>query len=236
MEANALHDLTAAYALHALDAEDAREYEAHLARCERCRDELASLSEAAGALAYATEAPLPPPELRARILQQAHRERSNVVPLRTRWAYPVAAVAAVAACAAIGLGIWAGTLSNKLDRRDAALIRQERLAQLLSSPGLRVQSTAHGALALAVTQRGDAALIWRDVADPGEGNTYEAWVASGGTPEPAGLFSGGKIVAVPLDRPVRKGTTVMVTIEPAGGRSAPTSKPIVVMPYHGAQS
>ena len=46
MEADTLHDLTAAYALDALDPEDAREYEAHLARCERCRGELASLSEA----------------------------------------------------------------------------------------------------------------------------------------------------------------------------------------------
>src|ERR687885_1348047 len=107
MDANALHDLTAAYALDALDAEDAREYEAHLARCERCRDELASLSESAGALAYATEAPLPPPELRARILQQARRERPNVLPLRPRWAYPVAAAAAVAACATGAPGVWA---------------------------------------------------------------------------------------------------------------------------------
>ena len=107
MEANPLHDLTAAYALDALDAEDARAYEAHLAHCGRCRDELASLSEAAGALAYATETPPPPPELRARILQEARRERPNVVPLRPRWAIPAAAAAAVAACAALALGIWA---------------------------------------------------------------------------------------------------------------------------------
>ena len=31
MEANTVHDLTAAYALDALDPEDAREYEVHLA-------------------------------------------------------------------------------------------------------------------------------------------------------------------------------------------------------------
>jgi len=84
MEANALHDLTAAYALDALDPEDARGYEAHLARCERCREELASLSETANALAYATEAPAPPPELRARILQEVRDERPNVAPLRPR--------------------------------------------------------------------------------------------------------------------------------------------------------
>jgi anti-sigma factor RsiW len=67
MEADALHDLTAAYALDALDPEDARRYEAHLARCERCQDELAALSESASARAYATDAPAPPAELRARI-------------------------------------------------------------------------------------------------------------------------------------------------------------------------
>jgi anti-sigma factor RsiW len=75
METNTLHDLTAAYALDALDDEDARAYEAHLARCERCRDELSSFSETASALAYAVDAPVPPPELRARIIQQAARER-----------------------------------------------------------------------------------------------------------------------------------------------------------------
>src|SRR5207253_6326006 len=45
MGTQALHDLTAAYALDALDEPERREYEAHLARCEQCRDELASLSE-----------------------------------------------------------------------------------------------------------------------------------------------------------------------------------------------
>ena len=236
MEADALHDLTAAYALDALDPEEARRYEAHLARCERCQGELAELSESALALAYATDAPQPPAGLRSRILDQARAERPNVVPLRPRWVKPLVAVAAVAVCAAIALGIWAASLSNKLDRRDAALGRQDRLAQLLSSPDLHVVSTAHGALALAVTKRGDAALIWQDLEDPGPGQTYEAWVASGGRTKPAGLFSGGKIVAVPLDEPVTKGATVMVTKEPAGGRAAPSSRPILVMPYHGSQS
>ena len=46
-----IHDLTAAYALDALDEHEAREFEAHLAQCERCRDELARLSESAAALA-----------------------------------------------------------------------------------------------------------------------------------------------------------------------------------------
>ena len=135
MEADALHDLTAAYALDAPDAEDASRYEAHLARCDRCQDELASLSESASALAYAADAPAPPADLRTRILEQARGERPNVVPLRPRWLRPVSAAAAVAACAAIGLGLWAVSLSGKLDRRDAALAAHERVAQILAQPG-----------------------------------------------------------------------------------------------------
>ena len=237
MEADALHDLTAAYALDALEPGEARRYEAHLARCERCRDELATLSESASALAYATEAPEPPADLRSRILEQARSERPNVIPLRPRWIKPVVAVAAVAVAAIVALAIWVASLSNKLDSRDAALAKQERISQLLASPGLRVVSTAHGAIAIAAARNGDAALIWQDLEDPGAGQTYEAWVsASGGAkPKPAGLFSGGHIVVVPLDQPVRKGATVLVTKEPAGGRSTPSSAPILVMPYKGVQ-
>src|SRR5438067_9992097 len=175
MEANALHDLTAAYALDALDADDVREYEAHLAHCDRCRDELASLSEAAGALAYATEAPMPPPELRARILQQARRERPNVVPLRPRWVVPVAAAAAVAACAAVALGIWAASLSSKLDRREAALAREQRVAAILAQPDTRTIAFAGGTLVIG--RSGDAALVIDKLRPAAAGHTYEAWIS-----------------------------------------------------------
>jgi anti-sigma-K factor RskA len=233
MEADTIHDLTAAYALDALDAEDAREYETHLSHCERCREELVALSETATALAYATEAPAPPPELRARILQQAANERANVVPLRPRWAVPVAAAAAVAACAAIGLAIWATALSGKLDRREEALSAQERVAQILAQPGSRNVVFSRGTLV--VTRTGDAALVLRNLDDPGPGRTYEAWVAEGGAPQPAGLFQGGKAVAVPLERPVRGGAIVMVTREKAGGTRAPTQTPFVIV-RSGSQS
>jgi anti-sigma-K factor RskA len=233
MEAHALHDLTAAYALDALDSEDARAYEAHLARCERCRGELAELSDAAGALAYVTEASAPPPELRARILQQAARERPNVVPLRPRWVRPVAAIAAVAACAAIGLGLWASSLSHKLDRRDSQLQRQERIAQLLAQPGSRKIGFAGGTLLVA--PNGEGALVLRTLEPAGDGRTYAAWIAAGGAPEPAGLFEGGRAVAIPLERLVPEGATVMVTKEPAGGRKTPSSQPFVIV-RNAAQS
>lgn len=227
MEANALHDLTAAYALDALDYEDARAYEAHLARCERCRDELASLSEAATALAFAAESPPPPPELRARILQEASRERSNVVPLRPRWVAPLAAAAAVAACAAIALGLWAASLAGKLESRNEALARQNQVAEILASPGARKVSFARGTLV--VDPDGRAALVVRDLRAARPGKTYEAWVAAGGAPEAAGLFEGGRAVAIPLERPVAAGAMVMVTEEKDGGVDAPTQTPFIVV-------
>jgi anti-sigma factor RsiW len=227
MEAD-LHDLTAAYALDALDPEEAREYEAHLARCERCRNELASLSEAAGALAYAAEAPVPPTELRARILQQAQRERPNVVPLRPRrprLLAAVAAAAAVAACVAVGLGVWAASLSNKLDRRDAQLRAQEQVAAILAEPSSRTISFGRGALV--VGRNGEAALVVHNLKDPPTGKTYEAWISAGGAPRPAGTFEGGEIVSVPLDGAVEAGASVLVTVERDGGVDAPTRKPFL---------
>jgi anti-sigma-K factor RskA len=233
MEADALHDLTAAYALDSLDAEDARRYEAHLARCERCQGELAELSESAGALAYAAEAPAPPAELRARILDQARSERPNVVPLRPRWLRPLVAAAAVAAIATIGLGLWAFSLSGKLDRREEALARQERVAQILAQPGSRKISFSRGTLLVAPDGRG--ALLVNKLAELGSDRIYEAWVADGGAPRPAGLFKGGTTVAVPLEQPVRSGATVMVTQEKAGGTDAPSQAPFLIV-RNAAQS
>jgi anti-sigma factor RsiW len=224
MEAD-LHDLTAAYALDALNPDEAREYEAHLAHCERCRTELASFSEAAGALAYATEGPSPPPELRARILQQAQRERPNVAPLRPRWVAPLAAAVAVAACVALGLGIWAATLSNKLDRRTKELAREQRVAAILAAPSSRTVSFGRGVLVVA--KNGDAALVVGDLEQPERGKTYEAWISVGGAPQPAGTFGGGKVVTVPLQGSVRPGGSVLVTVERSGGVDAPTQKPFL---------
>jgi hypothetical protein len=235
MEANALHDLTAAYALDALEPEDARAYEAHLARCERCREELASLSEAAGALAYATEAPPPPVELRARILQQARNERPNVIPLRPRWAMPAAAVAAVAACAAIGLGIWAASLSNKLDRRTDALADQERVAAILAEPASRRIPIEDGRGTLVVTPMGEGVLVLNRLAPARGGRTYEAWIAAGATPQPAGTFEGGGEVVKRLERLVPEGAAVMITEEKDGGTDAPTGHPLVTV-QNSAQS
>jgi hypothetical protein len=228
MGTEALHDLTAAYAVDALDPDERREYEAHLARCERCRDELTSLSETATSLAYAAEPAAPPPQLRERILSSARAERRNVVPL-PRWAIPAAATAIVAVAAAIALALWATSLSDKLDRERAHASAQERVAAILSTPGGHPYGVPSGGL-LTVTPSGEAALVLRRLPPARKGMTYEAWVAESGTPKPAGTFdASGDVTAVALAVPVPPGATVMVTQERDGGTQVPEHMPFITV-------
>jgi anti-sigma-K factor RskA len=214
MADDVIHELTAAYALDALDAEDERAYVEHLARCERCRNELAELSEVGAALAYAVPPAAPPPALRERILTTARAERPNVVPLRPRWTYPVAAAAAVAACAAIGLGVWAARLHDQLGTARTAL----HAVTLQGASG-----------SLVVGGDRQATLVLTDLDRAPAGKTYEAWVIRGGVPAPAGTFaSSGATTVVRLTRPVPAGSVVAVTLERAGGTTKPTTTPVVV--------
>jgi anti-sigma-K factor RskA len=196
-----LHDLAAAYALNALDPEDRWTYERHLDTCERCRDEVATLRDAAAELAYATNGPHARPELRERVLHAAREERpARVIPLRRRWLFPATAVAAaVAACAAIGLGLWANSLRDQVDG--------QRVIAMDGRPGQLLLS-------------GDEASIVTCVDEAPAGKTYEAWVIENDVPRPAGLFRGG-CATVRLTRAVERGVVVAVTLENAGGAETP---------------
>jgi anti-sigma factor RsiW len=228
-----IHDLTAAYALDALDEHETREYEAHLSQCEHCRDELAVLSESATALAWAVDAPVPPAALRDRILDAAAAERVNVVPLlpvRRQWLVRgTSAVAAVAACTAVGLGIWATTLSHSVSRERTASAANARAVEILADPASRRVPLDNGAGVVAVDPTGQGVLVVNRLPKAPSGKTYEAWVIpEGGDPLPAGLFRGGEgTTIVRLEHSVPRGSTVAATVERAGGVGAPTQSPVL---------
>lgn len=209
------HANVAPYALDALDADEEREFEEHLASCEACREELASLREATAALAYGAVGPAPPPELKERILAEAAAERPNVVslPQRRSWTAPLAAAAAIAAAVAIGVGVYAATRPASSDP----------LASVLAKPGAKLVPMGDQG-ALAVAPDGTAAIALTVPRAPA-GKTYEAWVMHDGTAERAGIFSGATVLRI--ERPVKPGSVVGVTLERAGGVDAPTSKPFV---------
>ncbi|MDQ3067735.1 MAG: anti-sigma factor [Actinomycetota bacterium] len=213
-----LHDLTAGYALDALDAGDRERYEVHLATCEPCREELQGFWLVSGALARAAGGPAPRAELRTRILAQARSERSNVVPLRRRFALPaLSSAAAVAAVAAIGLGIWGTSLQNRLDEVDTGLA-------VLAHPEAETFDTTADEASLVITPAGEAALIVRNLSPAPEGKDYVIWVLDNGVSRRAGLFDARGVTK--LSRLVEPGQRVAVTLEVEGGVEAPTSAPI----------
>lgn len=192
-----LHEQVAAYALDALDGDERRAFEAHLAGCERCRADLAGLTETAGTLGLAADAAEPPKGLRDRLLAAAREEGpSNVVAIgssrRRRFALVGGAAAAVAA-AALAIGLYA-TLSG-------------------GGPSKELAVSVDGGVARATVSGFDSAPA---------GKTYELWVVEGQTARPAGLFEGGDKQVITLTRPAPEGSTVAVTLERAGGTATPT--------------
>jgi anti-sigma-K factor RskA len=216
------HDLLAAYALDALDDHERERFERHLADCEECAAQLAMLREPVAALAYAAEGPVPRNELRDRIIEGARAEpRAAVIKLpRRNWALgAVAGVAAAAACLAIGLGIYAHSLSNSLDRERSTNSAVEKL--LAENATTKPLIGANGSLIVA--ENGRAGLLVCGLAGAPNAKTYEAWVISGKSPIPAGLFRGGNgCSSVLLTQRVPKNATVAVTLERAGGATSPT--------------
>jgi anti-sigma-K factor RskA len=223
MDSGTIHELSAAYALDALDPAEEREFEQHLRTCEHCREDVASFEAAAAALAFGVESPEPPPALRRRILEHVQSERAVVVPFKRRRVSfgVVSGLAAAAAVVAIGLGIWAVSLSNDLDAT-------REVNRVLADPGARTIELQGADGRLVVSPEGDAALVVRNLDPAPQGQTYQAWVIEGkAAPKPAGLFNGDdRNDLLLLDQDVPANAVVAVTVEPEGGVDAPTTQPI----------
>ncbi len=223
-----VHQLAAAYALNALDESERRDFEAHLEACETCRTEVGSYGDVTAALALLAAPADPPAELRSRILAQA-RGDGNVVQLRPRRASRlVPALAAAAAVAAIGLGIWAASLSSSLTReRDARRARESALAVLADPTARRIPLRGRRGV-LAVAADGRAALAVLHLPRAPSGKAYEAWVIGGKKVLPAGTFDASRAATVfRLGRAVPTSAQVAVTIERKGGVSRPSGHPLI---------
>ncbi len=225
------HELIAGYALDALDAADRSRAEELLSRSEEAREELHSLGDVVMALAVATTGPAPRPELRERILSSARAEPSNVVPFASRRrtiATPVlGVVAAIAAVAALAIGLWGTSVSGELDETRSALERERAVASLLADPSARSVALRSGDGRLVVDEAGHAVLVLHAIAPAPAGKTYEIWVLDGDEPVRAGLFDGGRDrEVVSVEENVGAGAVVLVTVERDGGVDSPTTAPV----------
>src|SRR5262245_44946105 len=248
-----LHVLSGVYALEGIDDETERSrFEHHLRRCQQCADEVRGMSATATRLGFAA-AQAPPPQMRERVLAAAARTRqlppvvdharaagetrqrrarpsarpARQVP-RLAWSL-VAASLVVIVVLATALLRTQGDLNN-VNQRQAAITR------VLEAPDARAVTgpTSVGGTATVVYSHARHALILTSahLPPPPRGKVYELWLLGPPRVRAAGLLPAnaqGHTTPV-LVNGVVHGDQIGMTVEPAGGTSRPTTKPILVLP------
>src|SRR5205085_10501472 len=159
--------LLATRALSALDGEDERALNQHLGECAECRLELADYEATAAQLALSAEPAEPSPEVRQRILDQIHAEKSesSVLPFapasRNVWQSfgSLGAIAAVILFVALLVSVFV------LWQQNRTLQRSNEFVELINTPGVKMMELsgteqASGATAkLAYDKTGHAMLV-----------------------------------------------------------------------------
>lgn len=225
-----IHALSGAYAVDALDDLERAGFERHLAGCATCRAEVASLREAAAALADDV-ATVPPPELRTAVLDGISRVRplppetqagdvatDGGTPPRRRW-FPALVAAVVLAIVGVGAAVWqpwqddSSTQVTVADRVLADHDAQRFTEQLPNGGTATIVRSAKEHRAVIVTE---------DMPAAPEGKVYQLWLQ---TPEAAmvsaGLMPEGRTTAL-LQGDADDAIGAGVSLEPAGGSAQPT--------------
>ncbi|MDQ6781205.1 MAG: anti-sigma factor [Candidatus Eremiobacteraeota bacterium] len=211
-------DLVAAHALGAVDA-NSPECDAvreHLRECAECQEEYRIASAAATALALSA-AEEPPAGLRARTLQglPAKRAVADIAAARARrnWFIPAAAAAAIV----IAAGAW--------------WMQQERTPAWKAVCLPAVSACRPGAAGQLQQLAADRLrLDVKGLRPPPVGKAYQAWVILPGLkpkPEPVVPIDAAGNGAVEIASAAPKGTIIALTLERAGGSTAPTTKPFL---------
>lgn len=243
------------YAIGALDGDERESIELHLAHCDQCARRVEEARGRVAVLAFAAPAEVPNPEVRERLLR-----RVRATPVRTsfagaasgrlgRWAVPVFALAALV------FAILYGRLRSEntaLNSRVRELEAQHRLLQEQTQRARVVLDVLTAPDTLNVTLvKGPAAPAPQGKAfyNPQKGllfyaanmpqlspeKTYELWVIpTAGNPIAAGTFNvdakgNGDVVLPPLPSGI-SAKALAVTVEPAGGRTQPSTTPVLVGP------
>lgn len=224
-----LHDLAGAYALNAVDDVERRAFERHLATCPDCRAEVASYDDAVLGLALTTP-PVPPPgALKQNVLDDLPAQEpgeTSTEPTTSarrssrRWLLAAAAIVAVLAGGVAVTQPWnQPAVVATLD--DAARVEVAADAQRFEG------SSGAARFVVTVSDRAGRATV-SSTALPAAptGRVYQGWfIDRTDTPRSAGPITPGR-TQVLKGRP---GAVFAVTLEPAGGSTAPTTEPLVTV-------
>ncbi|QWZ10580.1 anti-sigma factor [Nocardioides panacis] len=224
-----LHTLSGAYAVDALSAEEAQAFDTHLEECQACRDEVRELQEAA-AMMGASEARAAPPALKARVLAAADQlpqlppkvTSLDAAPSRRWTARVLSAAAAVVLVVAAGFAV----SQNRPDQ--PSITASTATVFAAQDAHTKTVKTDRGSLTVATSPSlGRMAVQTDGLQKLPTSRAYQMWTIHAGTATSAGLIENlkaGKVMSMPS-----AGTTVAITVEPAGGSTEPTSKPIVTV-------
>jgi hypothetical protein len=163
--------------------------------------------------------------------REAHLDPLELPPPYRISGATLATLAALTGMAAIALGTWA--FATSIREQDAPQIVRPPISEAAQAISLLSKPTtvrlpfagSDGRVVLAVASNGRGMLVIDGLGVAPVGRTYQAWVVAprprGGAPLSSGLFSGVETV-VPLTARVEPGSAVGISIEKAGGASAPT--------------
>ena len=232
------HTLAGPYAMDAIAEPDRARFERHLAGCQECAQEVASLREATARLATAT-AVSPPPALKERVMAAAAATRQQppvtgpqaaARPWPARRRVRVRLVLATAAAAVTGvavlLGVNNGSMRDQLGRDQAS--SQQVAAVLTARDATMKTGTVQGGGTVTIVMSHSMRELVFTAADlralPAAWG-YELWLAGPAGDRPVTLLPAarhgmaGPVVASGL----HPGDHLMLTAEPSGGTSHPTT-------------
>ena len=239
--------------IQALDGDELLRFEAHLAAgCAECEETQRECAMAAAALPLALPEVPVPPQLRDRVLARVEDGPRLAPPLtRTRpetvrsrlWPWAAGLVAA----GIVGVTAWDHyQVRSTLEQQRAAVARlQHELAsqRMLTSLVGGTDSSVAALKGTSPAPQADGWIAWSPARKSGflvvhnlpmspPGKQYQLWVISAGQPASAGVFDVDNLGHASLVVPVEaaKPDGFAITLEPAGGGSAPSGAPLMTSP------
>ena len=224
--------LVAPYVLGALPEDEIPIVRSHILTCEECMSEAEALSAIASELPSTVVAEEPPVGFAGRVFERLHQEAPSVAePSRRRGRrfLPSLGVAALIALTAIFGGAW-------LDARNDLREQDEVVRALLARDGMEL--AGEGAAGKMVPTEDGALFAATGLDAPADGRTYQLWVMKGACGEDetgpceiesvATFDASGEPVLLETSKSIEGFEIAAVTIEPDGGSSQPTTKPVII--------
>jgi anti-sigma-K factor RskA len=232
------HTLAGPYAMDAISEPDRVRFERHLAGCDECRREVAGLRETTARLAAATAAS-PPPAMKERVMAAvaATRQQPPLASLptasrpwharrRVRIRLALAAAAAAVAGVAVFLGVSNGSMQDQLNRDQAS---SQQVAAVLTARDATMKTGAvrGGGTVTIVMSHSMRELVFTaaDLRALPAAWGYELWLAGPAGDRPVVMLPAGRhgMAGPVVASGLRPGDHLVLTAEPSGGASRPTT-------------